>query len=91
MRPRGEFRSALAGAAAALWPAPASRRVLAQAACVGLSQAHYTLRAMVDAGELVVCGHGAEPGANRPVNLYALPEPRAVQPRPPLGGWPDFD
>lgn len=80
----------LAAAAAAAGLDGATRRTLAYHACVGLGQAHSTVKNMVAAGELIVIGHARERGVSRPVNVYAVPVPCDPQEAPPARSWTDF-
>lgn len=80
MRPRGEARLALATVAAQLGGGGATWRDMAERACVGFDVAKQTVRNMARDGELVTLGLESQPGANRPMVLYApapLLEPAA--------------
>ncbi len=70
MRPKGEVRLAIAMAAAQC-PTGATWRELAAMSCVGWADARDTIKNMVTAGELVVLTTRRQPGAARPLNVYA--------------------
>ncbi len=70
MRPKGEVRLAIAMAAAQC-PDGATWRELAAMACVGWLPARYAIKDMTRAGELVVVSTRRQPGAARPLNVYA--------------------
>lgn len=79
MRPRGEVRMALAGAAAR-FESGATWRELARSACVGWDAARETVRSMARGGELVVIGQHAAPHSRRPMQLYALAQSMPTEP-----------
>lgn len=95
MRPRGDVRQAVSGAAGTLVQQHGcfTGRDVAAFAQVGFEKARQTLKDMVRAGELVVIGESTAPGVCRPLNVYALP---AVQGSPgaaleqALKRWVDF-
>ena len=72
-RPRGEIRTALAGAAQALHAdcGGATWRQLAVRACVWYDKARATVQDMRRSGELAPVGTVPVPGARRPMVLYA--------------------
>lgn len=82
MRPRGEVRAALSGAAEqwAIEQAKANVepdklrgitwRQLAELACVGYAAAHHTVKTMVKARELVPKEPVRVPGSRRPMTAY---------------------
>ena len=78
MRPRGEIRAALSGAAEA-WAIKQAEaevkqgvtwRQLAEMACVGYAVARCTVKNMVYGGELKPCGQVRVPGSKRPMAAY---------------------
>jgi len=80
MRPQGEVRAALF---AAMREGPATARVLAARACVGLEAARRTLDNMVRADQVVKPHTTRVPGVKRPVPVYAAVVP-AAEPGLPL-------
>lgn len=72
MRPRGEFREALATAARALHAeqGAATWRQIAARAQVGYADAHTTIRNMARAGELADVGAAKPAGSDRWHRLY---------------------
>lgn len=72
-RPRGEIRTALAGAAQALHAecGGATWRQMAARACVGYDKARATVQDMRRAGELQPVDTVPVPGARRPMVRYA--------------------
>lgn len=73
MRPAGEIRAALAGAAESFGKDGATWRQLAEVAQVGYELARMTVENMVRAQQLVVVGTAARDGGGRPLNRCALP------------------
>lgn len=73
MRPRGEIRQAIGGAAKALADEQGSAtwRELAQRACVGFDAARRTVENMARGGELEVAGSVRVEGSRRPMARYA--------------------
>ena len=69
MPARGEVRDALA---MGLMAGPATTRDLAMRTGVGLEKAMYTLRDMVNAGEVLQRDPVRVPGVKRPVPVYDL-------------------
>lgn len=73
MRPRGATRLAL-GQAIDMAGQPLTWRAMATFARVGFEAAKRTAKNMAQAGELQVVGLVRDPGANRPMRLYARPQ-----------------
>ncbi|RZI82608.1 MAG: hypothetical protein EOP38_15455 [Rubrivivax sp.] len=100
MRPRGEVRAALSGAALA-WAREQQQaqpdqvkgvtwRQLAELACVGYAAARATVKNMVNAGELLPSGEMPVPGSRRPMATYLpanMQPPAAAGLDDVLHGW----
>ena len=82
MRPRGDVRAAMMGAARSLageGVAGMTYRDLAARGCVGFDAASVTIKNMAKAGELVGVGTRQVPGIRRPLRTYRLGDGQRVQ------------